>query len=291
MNRFTPRNTRLASILLGLILPLLLAVAAWTADYIQGPDIVIAGGIIGVPILSSIFSGPRQTALVGGLVLLGSVGFGLTTQESGTPTGNFRLIFYALVAALCVVYSAVRTRKERERETLIYEVLRLGQTSELAFLDQLTGLNNRRGVLEALKTLEQWPRTVALFDVDKLKAINDNFGHQIGDEFIAAVSGRLKSAIAASDIIGRWGGDEFIVIIPLPAAEVQGIAERVLKQIGSAPFGTSNSRIEPRVSCGFAEWKPTQTLEHTIALADAALYKAKALGGHQAVMDLTLLEA
>lgn len=291
MDRFKPRNTRVTSILLGLVLPLVLALAFLTADYIQGPEVVIAGGLIGIPILSSIFSGPRQTALVGVFVFIATVIFGFTTAESGTPKGNLRLISFVIVAILAVIYSAVRTRKEREREELIIEVLRLGKTSELAFKDQLTGLNNRRGVLEALNNLDKWPRTVALFDVDKLKAINDNFGHQVGDEYIAAVSGRLRSSIAASDVIGRWGGDEFIVVIPLSAEEVQSIADRVLNQIGSVPFGTSQSRIEPRVSCGFAEWKPTQTLEHTIALADAALYEAKSLGGHRAVKNLTLLEA
>jgi diguanylate cyclase (GGDEF)-like protein len=279
------------SLVWGFIVPLALACGFWIADYIEGPRIVIAGGIIAIPGMSAIFSRPKQTALLGTLVLLGTALFMTTTDDVGTPTAILRLASLAIGTSLAVVYSAVRTRKDDERDRLIQEVFRLGQTSELAFVDQLTGLNNRRGVLEALKTSSDWPRTVALFDVDKLKNINDNFGHQVGDEFISAIAGRLRGSISSGDILGRWGGDEFIVIFPLTPAQAKTVVERVIGQIGSALFVTGDSRIEPRVSCGFAEWKATQTLEHSISLADTALYEAKSRGGQCAHMDLTLLEA
>ena len=278
--RFETKNSRSARIWLGLVTPLIIFFLVFLADILEGPNTAFMGIVTSLPLMAAIFGGPRTTAFVGFVVLIGAFLHGFTTTEGNSVTQIARLSFIALSAGLAIVYSSVRTRRERERERLFEQNIALEASSELALFDQLTNIMNRRGVLERLLEDSRWPRTVVLFDLDKLKDINDTHGHQAGDLFIQTVAERLRSAIAPGDIVGRWGGDEFIVIFPLDAEKTQLVTDRVLRQIIAEPIAINGENKVPRLSAGFAGWHPTTTLEHSVSLADEALYEAKHSGGN-----------
>jgi diguanylate cyclase (GGDEF)-like protein len=257
-----------------------IAILVFVADYLEGPETAFVGIVTSLPLMAAIFGGPRSTAFVGVVVFAGAYLHGLTTADGNSTTQLVRLGFIAFSGSLAVLYSWVRTKRERERVQLFVQNLNLEAASELALFDQLTNILNRRGVLEKLADDARWPRTVVLFDLDKLKDINDNHGHQIGDEFIRTIAERLHRAIAPGDILGRWGGDEFILIFPLAQEQAKAVTERVIQQVSTIPIGVNGASRLPRVSAGVAEWSVTHTLEQSISLADEALYQAKHQGGN-----------
>lgn len=153
---------------------------------------------------------------------------------------------------------------------------------QLATTDELTGLWNRRHVGEhARRVFIQAERAasdvgVLLLDLDHFKAINDQFGHAVGDEALVAAAEVLRSEVRASDLVGRWGGEEFVVIAPdSPASATQLLAER-LRGAFQARFG--GMRPPLTASIGVTAWLPGDDLESALQRADEALYQAKAAG-------------
>ncbi|HEY4015570.1 MAG TPA: diguanylate cyclase [Polyangiaceae bacterium] len=164
-------------------------------------------------------------------------------------------------------------------------------TSELLFArgqerlarhDVLTGLLNRRGAEEALEREASRakrlgaPLSIALIDVDLFKRINDSRGHAAGDEVLTRVARAVQSSARAIDAIARWGGDEFLVLLPgTPLVGARAFAERVraaAELSGDAPG-------EPvTLSIGVAERRKDEGMDEALARADAALYEAKGLG-------------
>lgn len=281
--RLEPKNSAAIRILLGLVAPLVLATLVFLADIVEGPRTAFVGIATSLPLMAAIFGSPRITIFVGVNVLAGTVFHGMTTTDGTDVTQLMRLGFVALSVGLAITYSYVRTRQQRERTQLFLERLELQETSRLALHDQLTEIFNRHGVLDRLQTDSRWPRTVVLFDLDKLKNINDTYGHVSGDEAIRTVAERLQRSIAPGDILGRWGGDEFIVIFPLHVDQALSVTQRVLSRVTEEPVFIGGSTFYPHASAGLAEWHPTSTLEHSVALADEALYRAKNLGGNVAI--------
>lgn len=279
-NRFDSPRARL---LLGFFVPLAIACLIYFLDYLEGPRTAFAGAVTSVGFMAGIFAGPRATAAVVILVEIGAFAYGLSSEDSGTIRQDVRLFLIALSGLAAVIYSSVRVKREDEREALTNSKLELETTSKLALFDQLTGIYNRRGVIEALEIEDRWPRSVAILDLDKLKHINDSLGHSAGDDFIQIVAQRIQRAVSAKDIVGRWGGDEFIVVLPLAEAQALKVITRVIGQVSSEPIASGNVVIEPRLSAGVSAWTRTDTLEHTLVLADAALYEAKRVGGNQAL--------
>ena len=283
-NESQPRpGQRWTRLFLGLILPVVLATIIFIADYLEGPQTAFVGIVTSLPLMSAIFSRPLTTSLVSLYVLIGAIVHGFTTSDSFNSTQWVRITFITLSGALAIIYSAVREKQEAERRELRSTNVELEATSELALFDSLTGLLNRRGVYDHLAAESTWPRTVALFDVDKLKEINDTYGHPVGDAFIRTVGERLRSSLASSDIVSRWGGDEFLVILPLPASQTQAVIERVLAAVCENPMSLDSHVVIPSMSAGLCPWRAEETLDETITQADEALYRAKVQGGNTIV--------
>jgi diguanylate cyclase (GGDEF)-like protein len=155
--------------------------------------------------------------------------------------------------------------------------------------DGLTGIANRRQVVEdlrgccALALRYGTPCSVMLFDIDWFKRINDRFGHEAGDDALRFVAGVIQAQLRQSDVLGRWGGEEFIVILPQTRlAEAAELATRLCKALGAT--------AEPRVgritaSFGVVEHHPGESPDETIARSDHLLYEAKRLGRDRVVAE------
>jgi diguanylate cyclase (GGDEF)-like protein len=162
------------------------------------------------------------------------------------------------------------------------EALRLQATH-----DPLTSLRNRGAILDVLQQelarSEREDRSVGVVmaDVDHFKHINDTFGHQIGDFVLREVATRMRSSIRPYDVAGRYGGEEFLII--LPGCEVSTaavVAERLRAAVGEQPFDLGEKKLSITCSLGVASCSamPETKTDWVIGLADAALYQAKSEG-------------
>lgn len=171
---------------------------------------------------------------------------------------------------------------------------RHSQLEHEAGLDYLTGLANRQRIMMLLlnsfknRQRDNFPLSVIMCDLDLFKMVNDNYGHQVGDLVLQTIAARIESAVREKDVIGRYGGEEFIVVLANKnLSQAAQIAERIRTQIADAPIKTSNTAIHMTISLGVAEACKHDNVEKLIARADAALYRAKKNGRNSVVVDRT----
>jgi diguanylate cyclase len=159
--------------------------------------------------------------------------------------------------------------------------------------DALTGLGNRKYLDHALKKLSMHERTggnslsLLMLDVDHFKAFNDNFGHRVGDQVLRLIAQGVRQIITASDIAVRYGGEEFLVLLPSTGLDrAQQVAERIRQEIASKELkqkSTGASLGHVTISIGVAEYEIGDTVEALIARADSRLYCAKREGRNRVV--------
>ncbi|MBD8526204.1 GGDEF domain-containing protein [Pseudomarimonas arenosa] len=158
--------------------------------------------------------------------------------------------------------------------------------------DPMTGLSNRRSTQQRLQAeltrsqRSRQPLSVILLDIDHFKRINDSYGHDVGDEVIRAMAALLKSVVRGGDDAGRWGGEEFIVLLPEVTAEAAcGVAERIRRQSEAlcVEYAEAEAPVRFTVSLGVAEWQPSESIEQLVKRADEALYQAKSEGRNRVV--------
>jgi two-component system cell cycle response regulator len=188
----------------------------------------------------------------------------------------------------------VRTQIRRKRYN---EHLRqsLTQTIEMAVTDGLTGLHNRRYLDSHLKTLferamnRRRPLSLMITDIDRFKAINDTYGHDAGDEILREFAARLRKNVRGIDLACRYGGEEFVVVMPdTEPALANIVAERVREQIARQPFMVSgqDEPINVTISIGLAGIRHAEdTVAGLVKRADKALYEAKSAGRNRVVAD------
>lgn len=164
-----------------------------------------------------------------------------------------------------------------------------GKLIEMATSDPLTGLLNRREGFRRFKkeishsSREKLPLSVILIDIDLFKQINDNFGHQVGDEAIKMIAATLVASLRDYDIICRYGGEEYLIVLPTTGlAKALETAERIRKVIEEEVVRTiTGTEIHLTVSCGVSSLQPTDSIDSLIYRADNALYIAKEEGRNQ----------
>ena len=158
---------------------------------------------------------------------------------------------------------------------------------QLAATDPLTGLANRRGCEKGIAReisrakRERRPLSCILIDIDRFKQVNDTLGHQAGDQVLRELSAMLRRSVRAYDIVARWGGEEFLVVLPgadLETARV--LADRVRVGVQSLPMSNLGSVT---ISAGTAEFDAAYDFEATLRIADRRLYEAKGSGRNKVI--------
>ncbi|MBN8902282.1 MAG: diguanylate cyclase, partial [Rhodospirillales bacterium] len=152
----------------------------------------------------------------------------------------------------------------------------------LATTDKLTGLANRQGFDDAMARLARGgrrqgrPFAVLLLDIDHFKRINDTLGHLRGDEVIRAVAERTREVLRATDLVCRWGGEEFIVILrDCELADAARLAETLRSAIEEMPVRRPDDGTRVTISLGLTTWRAADTVDRLLSRVDRALYQAK----------------
>ena len=174
---------------------------------------------------------------------------------------------------------------------LLHRALAVPSLRAQALRDHKTGLLNTRGIAQAgrseLERARRFDRPLSLLmlDVDDLREINNRHGHLVGDAALIALTDALGAELRDFDLCARFGGDEFVVLLPeTPAAEAQAAARRIHARLGECRLPTAGESISFGVSIGAATRRPEDTtLDDLIARADAAMYEAKRAAGHRSV--------
>lgn len=264
---------------LGALVPLLGLALILLAEVVEGPRTSFMGLLAAVPIFAAVFSRPALTAMIAGVTWLAAVTFGLVSPERIGASDSLRLATIALAGILAVFASVLRQRLQVRLSSAEREAATVGEIRRMSETDELTGVRNRWGVLKFVSSQEaDSQRTVAIFDIDGLKAVNDAYGHLVGDILITEVAWRLAGALAPTDLVGRWGGDEFVVVLDAPAASSAPILARAQAAVTCEHIQVTGHRIPVAVSFGVAEWPSGQPLDTALAAADTALYEAKLVG-------------
>ncbi len=195
------------------------------------------------------------------------------------------LVRLSVVAHVTAAVAAMQYRFRTSRRTL-QGVAAFGQLS--ADTDALTGLFNRRPVVRRLEDLAARGAggyAIAVIDVDRFKSINDGLGHDCGDRIIKRVADLLSECFRDRDIVSRWGGDEFLVLIDLRSGdEVFHVLDRVRMRVNEQVRDCDGREHQVTVSVGAAVGGSRQTPDEVIALADEALYEAKKAGRDRVVV-------
>jgi two-component system, cell cycle response regulator len=159
--------------------------------------------------------------------------------------------------------------------------------------DSLTGTWNRAAILDALgrelvrSQRERVPFSIAMADIDYFKAVNDRLGHQVGDVVLSEVARRMGTRLRQYDLVGRYGGEEFLIILPgCDASEAAGMVERLRAEAGVEIVAGEHQAVSVTISLGVSTFHPGSdtTCEQLIREADLALYAAKNQGRNRAVL-------
>jgi len=235
---------------------------------------------------------PRQSAALWTAMAIGVAGlFLLTDKPIGLPQGNSlervaTMLVFVLTIGRCTflgIFSSSMRQSLYQRGLKLKEAYR--RIEELAELDELTGSYNRRCIMRMLEEeiaraqRTEAPCAVALIDLDWFKRINDAYGHPIGDEVLRTFAITVFANIRNTDRFGRYGGEEFLLLLPdTPADSAADILERLREIIADLDWSAFSADMRVTISAGVATLRPDETSDTLLARADSALYAAKAKG-------------
>lgn len=210
-----------------------------------------------------------------------------------------RAIFVLLLITLLTVFYKYRVRILKHRQIELEETVAertasleksnkmlaesLKQIEAMAKTDELTQLPNRRATTEFLSReflvaqRQQQPLSLAIADIDFFKQINDRFGHDGGDAALIHVANTLKESLRVTDFVGRWGGEEFVFVLPNTSAEnAVTVLEKVRKTLADSAFDYLGEKVKITVSVGFTQ--VTDSVDTALSRADTVLYECKKSG-------------
>lgn len=181
----------------------------------------------------------------------------------------------------------------RDKEISVLNIIDISQEvkrekllTKLATRDQLTGVYNRRALIDYFRRLISQAKrygtifSIAIIDVDNFKSINDTYGHMVGDKVLKEIARRIKKVLRKSDLFGRWGGEEFLVVLPMTSEPFMPV-ERIRRVIEQGEFFNG---LKITISAGATTYREGDTVDSMLSRADSALYKAKAQGKNRVVV-------
>jgi diguanylate cyclase (GGDEF)-like protein len=217
--------------------------------------------------------------------------FLLTDTPIGLPQSSYlervaTMMVFVLTIGRCTflgIFSAAMRQSLYQRGLKLKEAYR--RIEELAELDELTGCFNRRCIMRMLeeeiaraRRLDA-PCSVALIDLDWFKRINDAYGHPTGDEVLRAFAITITANIRNIDRFGRYGGEEFLLVLPdAPLERASAILDRLREIIADLDWSAFSANMRVTISAGVATLRPEETSDTLLARADHALYASKAKG-------------
>jgi diguanylate cyclase (GGDEF)-like protein len=259
------------------------------------------GAVIGILILVLVFglfalstTQARRLAVFAVVLLAVAMLWKSQTDALRYPPGVELVHFFFAVTVLSAVavlasrLGALRARLNEQNHALQDALRRI---ESLALHDELTGLYNRRHMMAQLEQERvRAARTgqgfcVALLDIDHFKRVNDRHGHAVGDEVLRAFAAAGLAALRDADVLARWGGEEFLVLMPatlLPHA-AKGI-ERLRALVAASAVAAGEGTVSVTVSAGLIEGATGETVRQLVDRADQALYDAKAQGRDRLVI-------
>ncbi len=178
---------------------------------------------------------------------------------------------YLVFSTVAALYKFLLDRYREELQTLLER-------------DYLTGVLTRRALFSRLKRIDcrKSPYSVIMADIDNFKMINDTFGHQAGDRVLKELGSVFKENLRRDDFVGRYGGEEFMIVLPkTDKATATLVAEKLRKIVENRTFDFPGKRVT--VSFGVADCREGKTVKDVVELADERLYKAKRLGKNRVI--------
>ena len=261
-------------------------------------------GGISAPTASWLITGPLVATFLGGIwsalfwlamscaaaaliYLLAAAGHALPVQAVSDMAMLYlvcHLGLFVVVLAFALLFELTKTQGFVKLEQAVRTI------NELAIRDELTGVHNRRYLMSLIeREKERSDRSgrafcLCLLDIDFFKRINDTYGHSAGDTVLRAFAQTVQALVRGSDCFGRYGGEEFLLMLPeTPAVDARVLAERVRAAIDRLRCSDGPSEIALTVSIGLAEYRMGETITQAVGRADEALYLAKSSGRNRVV--------
>lgn len=229
------------------------------------------------------------------VAVMGAVMYWCVRHQPELYPARLELFNFALTAVVMLAISQLsgqlmdmRTRVKTQKIALEQALTHI---NEMAARDELTGLPNRRRMMtllqeHATRHARGGPRFyVCIIDLDHFKSINDTFGHAAGDAVLRAFANQAQQVLRGTDMIGRWGGEEFLLLLPEspPGEPTLGVA-RLRDTLAVMPASPTLPELRVRFSAGFARYEDGEPIDQAIERADRALYAAKSAGRNRSVV-------
>lgn len=197
----------------------------------------------------------------------------LTVPPKAPLTGDQNMGFFQVNLIMCALLLSLYSWEFLTESRSTQKDL-----SHIAEYDQLTGVRSRYSLYKLTEGIHGTQYCVIMSDVDKFKSINDTYGHAVGDQVLAQIGKTLQSCMRREDIVCRWGGEEFLMVIRADLETARAVAQRIRRKLSAVVVESGQDKICVTMTLGIADCLEADSFEKTVAIADANLLRGKQAG-------------